>query len=162
MNTTKLVNNYIHQKKRRLWEKKERETYTRTLARPAAFALLLLLLIRQRRFNEENTFYFRQNRDCYFIRDECVYVYVCACTAFFSLKNGRRIPYFFCPLGDRHHIMTNKNKNKNKNENNMNNSKEETEGRDTPLSLYSAIVGGEGQDFVATTLSTSAQVCDTL
>ena len=128
----------------------------RTLARPAAFALLLLLLIRQRRFNEENTIYFRQNRDCYFIRDECVYVYVCACTAFFSLKNGRRIPYFFCPLGDI--IMTNKNKN----ENNMNNSKEETEGRDTPLSLYSAIVGGEGQDFVATTLSTSAQVCDTL
>lgn len=58
--------------------------------------------------------------------------------------------------------MTNKNKNKSKNENNMNNSKEETEGRDTPLSLYSAIVGGEGQDFVATTLSTSAQVCDTL
>ena len=57
--------------------------------------------------------------------------------------------------------MTNKNKNKNKNENNMNNSKEETEGRDTPLSLYSAIVGGEGQDFVATTLSTSAQVCVT-
>ena len=56
--------------------------------------------------------------------------------------------------------MTNKNKNKNKD--NMNNSKEETEGRDTPLSLYSAIVGGEGQDFVATTLSTSAQVCDTL
>ena len=43
-------------------------------------------------------------------------------------------------------------------ENNINNSKEETEGRDTPLSLYSAIVGGEGQDFVATTLSTSAQV----
>jgi hypothetical protein len=59
-----------------------------------------------------------------------------------------------------HHHMTNKNKNKNKD--NMNNSKEETEGRDTPLSLYSAIVGGEGQDFVATTLSTSAQVCDTL
>ena len=87
---------------------------------------------------------------------------VCVCNAFFSLKRGRRIPYFFCPLGDRHHIMTNKNKNKNKNENNMNNSKEETEGRDTPLSLYSAIVGGEGQDFVATTLSTSAQVCDTL
>ena len=96
----------------------------------------------------------------YLIRDECVYVYVCVCKAFFSLKNGRRIPYFFCPLGDI--IMTNKNKNKNKNENNMNNSKEETEGRDTPLSLYSAIVGGEGQDFVATTLSTSAQVCDTL
>ena len=84
---------------------------------------------------------------------------MCVCKAFFSLKNGRRIPYFFCLLGD---IMTNKNKNKNKNENNMNNSKEETEGRDTPLSLYSAIVGGEGQDFVATTLSTSAQVCDTL
>ena len=83
-------------------------------------------------------------------------VRVCVCDAFFSLKHGRRIPYFFCPLGDI--IMTNKNKN----ENNMNNSKEETEGRDTPLSLYSAIVGGEGQDFVATTLSTSAQVCDTL
>jgi len=62
VNTTKLVNNYIHQKKRRLWEKKERETYARTLARPAAFALLLLLLIGQRRFNEEKTFYFRQNR----------------------------------------------------------------------------------------------------
>lgn len=42
------------------------------------------------------------------------------------------------------------------NNNNNNNSKEET-GRDTPQ-LYSAIVGGEGQDFVATTLSTSAQV----
>ena len=75
---------------------------------------------------------------------------------------GDESPTSFAPLGDRHHIMTNKNKNKNKNESNMNNSKEETEGRDTPLSLYSAIVGGEGQDFVATTLSTSAQVCDTL
>ena len=71
-------------------------------------------------------------------------------------------PYFFCPSEtDHHHHMNNKNKNKNKDDN-MNNSKEETEGRDTPLSLYSAIVGGEGQDFVATTLSTSAQVCDTL
>ena len=46
--------------------------------------------------------------------------------------------------------------NMNNNNNNNNNSKEET-GRDTPQ-LYSAIVGGEGQDFVATTLSTSAQV----
>ena len=82
---------------------------------------------------------------------------VCVCNAFFYLKNGTRIPYFFSPLGDTI-IMTNKNKNKNKMENNINNSKEETEGRDTPLSLYSAIVGGEGQDFVATTLSTSAQV----
>ena len=45
------------------------------------------------------------------------------------------------------------------NNNNNNNSKEET-GRDTPQ-LYSAIVGGEGQDFVATTLSTSAQVRET-
>lgn len=76
---------------------------------------------------------------------------------------GDESPTSFAPSEtDRHHIMTNKNKNKNKNENNMNNSKEETEGRDTPLSLYSAIVGGEGQDFVATTLSTSAQVCETL
>ena len=35
-------------------------------------------------------------------------------------------------------------------------SKEET-GRDTPRP-YATIVGGEGQDFVATTLSTAAQV----
>jgi hypothetical protein len=49
--------------------------------------------------------------------------------------------------------------NNNNNNNNNNNSKEET-GRDTPQ-LYSAIVGGEGQDFVATTLSTSAQVRET-
>lgn len=74
---------------------------------------------------------------------------------------GDESPTSFAP-SETDNIMTNKNKNKNKNENNMNNSKEETEGRDTPLSLYSAIVGGEGQDFVATTLSTSAQVCDTL
>ena len=49
--------------------------------------------------------------------------------------------------------------NNNNTNNNNNNSKEET-GRDTPQ-LYSAIVGGEGQDFVATTLSTSAQVRET-
>ena len=37
-------------------------------------------------------------------------------------------------------------------------SKEET-GRDTPRP-YATIVGGEGQDFVATTLSTAAQVME--
>ena len=89
---------------------------------------------------------------------------MCACDAFFSLTRILETnPYFFSP---RRHpitiIMNNKNKNKNKDDNINTNSKEETEGRDTPLSLYSAIVGGEGQDFVATTLSTSAQVCDTL
>lgn len=49
-------------------KKKRERDVMRTLARPAAFALLLFPLIRQRRFNKENTFYFfRQTRSLFYL-----------------------------------------------------------------------------------------------